>query len=174
MYLVIFLKDKRSKEVVEEARELAEKYDEKYGGCAQSTFLAVAEVTELDYDEDVFKSLVGLSGGVGDLGTGTCGAVTGAAAAISLSIDSGMEKIEKDGDKRWEIYSEIARFVEKFREKYGNIPCREVQMELYGMSFDLHDERAQEVFGEVSECEEVVSDAAGWAAEIILENRRDG
>lgn len=163
------LNEKRRKEIVERARELGEKYLEKYEGCAQATFTAVCEAVELDYSEDSFKSLIGLSGGVGGLGTGTCGAVAGGAAAISLSLDLGREKLEKDPDKRWKIYRKVSLFGKKFREKYKEIPCRKVQMELYGMSFNLLDEEAWEIFEELSKCEKVVADSAGWAAELILQ-----
>ncbi|KXA94809.1 hypothetical protein AKJ65_03335 [candidate division MSBL1 archaeon SCGC-AAA259E19] len=91
------------------------------------------------------------------------------AAAISLSSDIGKSDLEKDTDKTWEIYPKIAQFCEKFRKKYREITCRNVQMELYGMSFDLHNDKAHEKFEEIAECEKVVKDAAGWATEIIIE-----
>lgn len=43
-------------------------------------------------------------------------------------------------------------------------------MELYGMSFNLHNDKAHEKFEEIAECEKVVKDVAGWATEIIIKN----
>lgn len=159
-------------EIIEKARKLGEKYLEKYGGCAQATFAAVSDAVGLNYSEDTFKSITGLSGGVGGLGTGTCGGVTGGAAAISLSLDIGKKDLIEDPDRGWEIYRKVAEFGKKFREEYTDIPCREVQIELYGRSFDFLNEEDLERFEELSKCEKVVADAAGWATEFILDLRK--
>lgn len=117
----------KRKGTAENARKLAEEHLEKYGGCAQATFTAIAKAVGLDYSEDTFKSLVGLSGGTGDLGTGTCGAVTGAAVAISLNADIDKSDLEKDTNKAWEIYPKIAQFCERFRKKYRKVQRNHLQ-----------------------------------------------
>ena len=86
---------KRSKSLVEKASKLGLEYPAKYEGCAQATFAAIADTLNLK-GEEVFKAMVGLSGGVGDLGRGACGAMAGAAAAISLYFAPGRIEAEKN------------------------------------------------------------------------------
>lgn len=165
--------DKKDKsELMKKAKKLAKEYMGKYAGCAQSTFAAVADTLNLKGRDEVFKAIIGFSGGLGSLGGGTCGALAGAAAAISLSFNVTREELAQDKNKRKDIYLEIARLGRKFKENYGGISCVDVQENLYGKSFNLWDKEEYEEFGEVSECEDVAVDAAAWAVDIIVEAKK--
>lgn len=159
---------KRDARIIGKGRQLSRKYHEKYGGCAQAVFAAVADSINLGYDKSAFKAMVGLSGGVARFGIGTCGAVAGAAAAMSVNSEIEREELQINKDSIEKTYNSILKFGKKFMEKYKALSCRDVQMVLYGMSFNLWDESARNEFRKVSDCDEVISDATAWALNIIL------
>jgi hypothetical protein len=61
---------------------------------ATAVFTAIVDVLGLNGDE-AFKAMIGLAGGTGHLTKGTCGALAGAAAAISLSYNKSREEVER-------------------------------------------------------------------------------
>lgn len=174
--MILSSETKNEEETVREVRELGEKYYDMYGGCAQATFAAVAEALDLKYRNDNLDALIGLSGGVGALGIGSCGAVIGAAAAISLSFGVSVEEIGSNKDLKWDIYNAVKKLGDKFTNKYNGLSCREVQIDLYGTSFDLRNDKARKKFKEMKECEKVVADAAVWGTEIAtcIRNEKPG
>lgn len=159
-------------ELIEKAKRLAKEYMGKYAGCAQATFAAVADTLNLKGRDEVFKAIIGFSGGLGSIGEGSCGAIAGAAAAISLSFNVRREELVQDKNKRKDIYLEVARLGRKFSDNYKGISCVDVQQNLYGKSFNLWDKEEYEEFGNVSECGNVAVDAAAWAVEIIVEAKK--
>jgi len=155
---------------------LGQRYPARYGGCAQATFAAIADALNLK-GEEVFKALIGLSGGVGNMGRGACGAMAGAAAAISLKFGVGRNALKRNPEAILKVKDRIYELVEKvggrFLEEFGSYLCRDIQLALFGKAFNLRNPEAYMEFKQVAwpkACSrEVVAKAVGWAVEVILE-----
>ena len=155
---------------------LGRRYPARYGGCAQATFAAVADALNLK-GEDVFKALIGLSGGVGNMGRGACGAMAGAAAAISLKFGVGRNALKRNPEAilnvKDRIYELVEEVGERFLEEFGSYLCRDIQLALFGKAFNLRDPKAYMEFKQIAWPEacsrKVVAKAAGWAVDVILE-----
>ncbi|NIM45514.1 MAG: hypothetical protein GTN80_07710 [Nitrososphaeria archaeon] len=145
---------------------------EKYYGCAQTTLAAAADTLNMEAD-DVFKALIGISGGVGGMGLGECGGMCGAAAAISFRFGHNPKEFAQKPETRFKIYDLVEKVCKKFLEEYGSLICRDIQMKLFGMAFNLRDPKIYEEFTRIRSkedpCPKVTGKAAGWAVEAILE-----
>jgi hypothetical protein len=128
-------------ERIDRAVQLGYENTTRYWGCAQSTFMAVVdtlreygiELTDKESEEAIFKCLVGLSGGHGNMGSGNCGALTGAAFAISLASGVDRQKQLEDKDYRWIAFDNVAKTIgQKFLEEYGGVTCRSVTWKRFG------------------------------------------
>jgi len=163
------------RELADRADQLAREYLRKYFGCSQTVLAAVADALGLEA-EQVFKAMVGLAGGVGITGWGTCGALAGAAAAVSLYLAPDRESYEQDPEARFCVYQAAARVAERFKAHFGAVTCWEVQVGLFGRHFDLRDPEQLREFldgGFIWRCEEVVGLAARWAVEAIAEAQEE-
>ena len=162
------------RELANKAGKLAEKHTA-YAGCCPSTFFGIADALKLDGGEDAYKASIGLSGGIADMGVGACGAMAGAAMAIGLKYDLTPEKVEADKTRSGvhEVMDAVERVAQKFVDEYGSYLCRDIQMRLYGKSFDLKKPEIKAEFKKVGwpgKCsEDVVTKAAAWAVEEILD-----
>jgi hypothetical protein len=135
----------------------------------------------LGYEDDpvineVFKATVGLIGGTGNMAIGTCGAMAGAAMAISYSFGLTKEELE-DREKMSRVMHAagvVAEVGEKMQEKYGHIQCQEVQFHLWGKSYRFTNPEAMqesiELLSSDPRCKEVNGDVARWTVEKILEH----
>jgi C_GCAxxG_C_C family probable redox protein len=156
--------------MIEKARDMAEQSRERHVGCAESTFLAIANTLGLKDKDIVAPALVGMSGGIADFGTGSCGAIVGAVAAISLVYNYIPTRNDEDQPRRHELFKVIERVVQQFKDKYGDLSCRAVQMQIFGKSFDLRKkERLQEYKTMDMSKVDVISDATMWAVEAIVD-----
>ncbi|HKL10842.1 MAG TPA: C-GCAxxG-C-C family (seleno)protein, partial [Clostridia bacterium] len=107
------------KRCVEKATELGSKNYTKYTNCAQATFTAIidalreegVELTSVEAENAIFRALSGVSGGHSNLGSGNCGALTGAASAISLVSGVGRGKQIEDKDYRWIAFDNITKTI---------------------------------------------------------------
>jgi C_GCAxxG_C_C family probable redox protein len=168
-----------NKKILEEAYHRGHKYLLKFRACAPTVFAAVMDTLGYESDpliNEVWKATVGLSGGTGNMAIGTCGAMAGAAAAISYSFGFTREDIEKDSKKMLKICEVVAEVGEKMREKYGHIQCQEVQFHNWGKAYRFNNPKAALEFirmwqgaKEEFECQKVTGDLARWAVEKILE-----
>lgn len=177
--------NKSIEELISKAKQRA--LESPYHGCATSTFTALAEVLEMESRDEVFKCMIGLAGGVGHLTKGTCGALIGAAAAISLNYNkSKRDVIEAIGTPNalhpqdpyiplffQDIFEAIALVANKLQEKYGGTLCNEIQRSLYGKAFDLLNPKKHVKFVEFMQsypvnCYTVESDIVGWTMGILL------
>ena len=156
--------------LVEKARKLGLEYLPEYGGCAQTTLLAVADALGMDVPDDLFKSMLGLSGL-----TGGCGGICGATAAIGLRYGINREEFLKDSEMRDQVTEKIMQTVrivrDQMSEKYGGYLCCDIQRKLYGRSYDFIVPEEMEAFGKepvYERCPKVTEDAAGWTVEAIL------
>jgi hypothetical protein len=180
------------KRCVQKAKELAVEYQQTLVGCGHSSFAAAIdalrsegiELVTPEVEDEMFKGLIGLTGGVGNMGVGTCGAVIGAGFVISLASGIGRKELEPDKGNRWVSYYNVAEFLaRKWITKNGGLSCRETQMTSFGKALNSRlPERSKELFETAKDkgcltCEQcTIAEAAGLAVEAIWdmkENPRD-
>jgi C_GCAxxG_C_C family probable redox protein len=165
--------------VLNEAYRRGYEYMAKYSWpCAPAVFAAVMDT--LGYEDDpvineVWKSTIGFTGGTGNMAIGTCGAMDGAAAAISYSF--GLTKADANYGKMIKVIEVVAEVGRKMQEKYGHIQCQEVQFHHWGKSYRFTHAQAREEFmnwtmdkKSMAKCQEVTGDLARWSVEKILEH----
>jgi len=171
-------KSKIDREVLDEAYRRGKDYLMRYA-CAPGVFAAVMDT--LGYEDDpvvkeVFKATVGLIGGTGNMAIGTCGAMAGAAMAISYSFGFTKEDLENRENmvKVMNAASVVAEVGRKMQEKYGHIQCQEVQFHLWGKSYRFTNpevmQESMELLSSDPRCNEVNGDVARWTVEKILEH----
>ncbi len=136
--------------MVERARALGREYEARNGNCAQCTIAALQDAVEVvPKDEKLFLAGTGLSGGATSTGNANCGGFTG--SGIIFGALCGRTR-DKFGDRAaGRLAGECVReMAARYEAEYGSVLCKDVR------------ERSGK------QCPEVVSRAAGWAAEIIL------
>ncbi|MEM3726492.1 MAG: C-GCAxxG-C-C family protein [Candidatus Bathyarchaeia archaeon] len=157
-------------EIASKASKLAEEFEKKCTGCAQTTIAGIFEALGIKND-DVFKAASGLADGLGLTGNGTCGALMGGAMAISYLFGRERKDFE-DMLKPMKSYLLARKLHDQFVEKYGTCRCSELQKSLMGRTFNLLDRKEFNEaieFGMVDYCSKVVGTAAGMATIIILD-----
>ncbi len=166
------------KRVLDEAYHRGKEYTMRYA-CAPGVFAAVMDT--LGYEDnpavgEVFKAAMGLIGGTGNMAIGTCGAMAGAAMAISYSFGFTRGDLENRENmvKVMHLAGVVAEVGKKMQEKYGHIQCQEVQFHLWGKSYRFTNPEAMQEFMNQSSsdpgCQEVNGDVARWTVEKILEH----
>ncbi len=177
--LILTEAPKIDKKILDEAYKRGYEYLPRWRACAPTVFAAVMDT--LGYEDDpmvkeIWKATIGLTGGTGNMAIGTCGAMAGAAAAISYSFGFTPEDLKKDIMKMLNVNGVVAEVGKKMQEKYGNIQCQEVQFHHWGKSYRFTNVNAMLEFASMSgdknatpECQEVTGDLARWAVEKILE-----
>jgi hypothetical protein len=173
------------KRAIIKARELGTVYQGTIIGCSHCSFLAAVDALESEglslISEDIkdkfFTGLMGLTGGVGNSGIGTCGAVNGASFVVSLATNVTIEENARDNSNRWLAFYDVKHYIcDKFLGRWGAITCREIQIKNFGRAYDSRRaERSKQLFQAAKEkgCrnpyECVIATAAGWAAEAAWE-----
>jgi len=178
---------------IQRARELGAEYQKSMVGCGHSTFSASLdalreegiELVTPEIQDEIFKSVIGLTGGCGNLHEGTCGAVMGSAFAIGLATGIGRAKEENDGGTHTLLTSDQVKqgVTDKFFELYGSIICREIMLKRWGLAFcSQHPGRGKEFFALAEKCgcrtpqACVIANGAAFAVETIwdyLENKQN-
>ncbi len=164
--------------ILEEAYRRGYDYLGRWRACAPTVFAAVMDTLGYSGDHvagEVWKATIGLAGGTGNMSLGTCGAMAGAAAAISFSFGFTRDDVEKDVMKVLVVNSAVAEVGEKMREKYGGIRCVDVQFHNWGKAYILSSPKALAEFLAMSrdgkampECQRVTGDLTRWAVEKII------
>jgi len=147
--------------------------------CAPGAFAAVMDTLGYEDDpvlNDVWKATIGLTGGTGSMTIGTCGAMAGAAMAISYSFGFTKEELD-DPEKMLNVASVVAEVGKEMQDKYGHIQCQEVQFHHWGKSYRFTNPEAMQEFMSLSAdesfraaCQEVTGDLARWTVKKILEH----
>lgn len=141
------MKFTRSREdIVDKAGEFAAAHESTYGGCAESTFMAIVdalrwgglEIITPDVEDAVFPGVQLLSAGVGLSGQGTCGAVSGSVMAIGLALAAAYG----NGPRDMSTFMEGAGLAQRailgaFDERYRSQRCLDVQMKRFGKAWDF-------------------------------------
>jgi C_GCAxxG_C_C family probable redox protein len=162
----------RKEEIADKASKLAEEFERRCTGCAQTTIAGIFEALGIEND-DVFKAASGLADGLGLTGDGTCGALVGGAMVISYLF--GRERKDfKDMLKPIKSYLLVKKLHDQFVEKYGTCRCSELQKSLMGRTFNLLDRKEFKEaveFGMMNYCSKIVGTAARLATMIILDEQ---
>lgn len=162
--------EKSKEETANKASELAEEFEKKCTGCAQSTIAGVFNALGIENDA-VFKAASGLADGLGLTRDGTCGALVGGAMTISYLFGRERKDFE-DMFKPLKSYLLVKTLHDQFVEKYGTCRCYDLQESLVGRTFNLWDDKefveAME-FGMLEHCSKVVGTAAKLTTQIILD-----
>jgi C_GCAxxG_C_C family probable redox protein len=165
---------------VKEIGKKALEYD-KYSGCSQSVLLALQEAFNIGGAES-FKAATVLSGGVARMGE-TCGALLGGLMALGLVL--GREDIRDTQVYRDAMVpsADIIRTFQKylettfsFEEPLKTTICRDIQLRIYGESYDLSDPVSYTAFLDAGGhrddgCPLVCSVAAEVTAQKLIELR---
>ena len=162
--------EKSKEEIANKAFELAEAFEKKCTGCAQTTIAGIFEVLRIESD-DVFKAASGLADGLGLSGDGTCGALIGGAMVISYLFGRQRKDFE-NMLKPMKSYFLVKKLHDQFVEKYGTCRCYNLQESLMGRTFNLWDDEAfveAMEFDMIRHCSKVVGTAAKLTTKIILE-----
>lgn len=163
-----------TEEKIEEIKQRARKNFSLGYNCAECVTEAVLSLVDTGLPEDVKKLATGFGGGIGLYGD-TCGALVGAVMALGavhgrVSLPEGEDKKIVAVKSKEELYGKpgLYRIFNQvpnlFREKYGQTLCRELtkkwQSEWLCRDHALH-------------CREIITDAAGIAAGLILEDKEE-
>lgn len=160
-------------EKVEEIRQRARKNFSLGYNCAECVTEAILSLVDTGLPSEVKKLATGFGGGVGLYGD-TCGALVGAVMAVSavhgrssLPEGEGKEGLMKSKDQLYGkpgLYRLFNQLPNQFKTKYGQTLCRELAAKWR----DNWLCRDHALF-----CREIITDAAGMAAELILSDKKE-
>lgn len=172
------LDERRTNLLMNEAYRRGSEYLPRWRACAPAAFAAIMDT--LGYGDDpaileIWKSSIGLTGGTGFMTVGTCGAVAGAALAISLSFNYNKEDIE-DMNKMMSVNLAVADLGERVKKRFGGIQCQEIQFNMWGKAYRLTSFESMAEFRSMADndlgkpqCKEVVGLIARLAVEKIIQ-----
>lgn len=144
-------------------------YENSYSNCGQCTLAALNDVfPDLGIDEKIYKAAFALGGGLGQTTRGTCGALSGAAMAVSLLLGREMSHMEAVTQNCFDV---AHRIYEKFSAKFEGMRCCEVQTHIFGRYYEFRKEGELEGYlaaGGHSKCGTVVGTAASLVAELLV------
>jgi len=159
--------------------------EREFRNCCQSTLLALQEVLDLPINDDLLKAGTGFSGGIGRTGS-VCGAFIGGVMALGFLFGRDRETMTHPdegirSERREEITNRlgdlILRFRERFMEDYGSTICNDIEMKIFGRSFDsLKKEERDEkdrLGGHQDKCPVVVGKTARWVGELIMKEQEN-
>lgn len=176
-------------EAIKKARELAVRYQGELVGCGHCSFAATIdalrsvgiEIVSERLENEMFKGLVGLTGGAGNTGVGTCGALTGAGFALSLAAGVGRKELAQDKRNRWTPYWYVKKALgDPWIKRFGGLSCRQTQLKNFGRAWNSHlPEMSKALFEAANErgCRQphlcTIANAAAMAVEAIFELREN-
>ena len=159
------------KKLSDKAAELAWKYEQTHGGCAQVVLASLKE-TVGGVGDDVFQSATGLAGGVGRTGH-VCGALAGGVMALACFWGRPYDDFADPGKRRARTLDMSKRLVKKFEAQYDSADCHGIHRKIMGRAYDLSDTQEFEQFvkdgGHDDKCPSVCANAVRWILEILNE-----
>ncbi|MDO9528546.1 MAG: C-GCAxxG-C-C family protein [Syntrophales bacterium] len=158
-------------EKIEEIRQRARKNFSMGYNCGECVFESVISLVDTGLPEEVKKIATGFGGGIGLYGDSCC-AIVGAVMAVgavhgrsSLPEGEGKEAAKKGKEQLYGkpgLYRLFNQVPNRIKEKYGCTLCRDLTSEWHDnwlcREHALH-------------CREIITDAAGIAAELILSDK---
>ena len=155
--------------LVAKARDKGFQTETDYGNCIQSCLIGLREAfPDIGITEDMIRGSFGLAGGCGCSLLGTCGALSGAAFAISLFEGRPLDDLGGDYQK---THDKIQTVVRRFREEYDGITCSEVMIHNMGAVYDWQTPEGDRGYMEHNgtfHCATAVAFATGMVAEMIV------
>lgn len=150
--------------LAEQAYQRALDYQLQYGCCPQCVLASVQDVSGYVSDETI-KASHGLSGGGGLQGDGMCGALTG--GLLALGAKGGRERDKFDQDHGSDNFEDARELVERFRDAFGGLSCKDLQAQFTGRTYDLWKAEEFKVFNEArgTKCAEATAIVARWVVE---------
>ena len=122
------------KEILDRVEKRAHDIFLEYHACSQCSLLAIQEVCDLK-DDILTKASVGLSGGVGGMGS-VCGALTGSALALGIKYGRDISAFEGPADKAIEIeyaaLEPVLKLAKWFEREFKDINCFPIQKQFMG------------------------------------------
>ena len=161
---------KAKESLPKKAYRLAFKYEAERESCPQCVLAAIIETLGVG-DPATIKAIDAMAGGTALSTNGTCGALVGGLAAISSIVGRDYKSFSA-GDKKRRVFQYSKKLYDKFIEEYGSSVCKDVQMKLFGRTFNLLDPKDYDEFekagAHTDKCPSVSGNVAKWTAEIIL------
>jgi len=162
---------KSKDKLIEEAYNLAFKYEAERGSCPQCVLAALMETLNVG-DPATIKAIDAMAGGTALSTNGTCGALVGGLAAISSIVGRDYKSFSA-GERKRRVFAYSKKLYDKFIEEYGSPVCKDVHMKLFGRTFNLLDPKEYDEFekagAHVDKCPSVAGNVARWTAEIIID-----
>jgi hypothetical protein len=162
--------EKKWAELAVQAERLGFEYEKTYHGCGQCCLAAILETID-HFDNAVFEAATGLSGGLGQAGDGTCGALMAGALAIGLTYPRRRSFFDGDRANKYRTFDMIQRLRQRYLDAYGGLTCHSVHRSIAGRAYDLRDAEEGKAFEAAGahddKCTNVVARAARWTVEII-------
>lgn len=162
-----------NQEKIEEIRQRARKNFSLGYNCAECVTEAVFTLVDTGLPQEVRKLATGFGGGIGLYGD-TCGALAGAVMAVSAvhgraSVPEGEDMKDIIMKSKEQLYGKpglyriFNQIPNRIQEKYGHTLCRE-------LTKDWEEWLGRE---HALSCREIITDAAGIAAELILSDKEE-
>lgn len=136
---------------IEPVSERAMRLQERGFNCAQAAACAFTQFVPIE-ESHLYKLTEGFGGGMGDH-HGTCGAISGCIAIISMIHSNG----DPSKTTKRETYELVNRLFKRFREKTGSSICKELLGEETGI--------------ELRSCKGCVEDAVNITNDILREEK---
>jgi len=157
------------KDKIEIIKKRARKNFSKGYNCSECVFEAVFNHVETGLPRETMKVATGFGGGIGLFGD-TCGAITGAVLAVSAvygrselpDIDDATEKFKQSVDDLYGkpgLYRIFNQIPNEIHDKFGHTTCRDITSK-WKKTWLCKDHALY--------CRELITEAAGIAADIIL------
>jgi C_GCAxxG_C_C family probable redox protein len=158
-------------ELLEEVYQKAFRYEAERGSCPQCVLSALMETFNIG-DPRTIQAVDALAGGTGLSTEGTCGALVGGLLAISTLVGRSYKDFS-EGEKKRRVFQYSKKLIDRFKEEYGSIICRDIHVKLFGRSFNLLDKEDYAAFDKagahVDKCTSVSGNVARWTGEILLD-----
>ena len=166
------LSNKQKAVLLQKIEQAAAENERNATGCARVVLHTVVRHLELD-SPAVIKAATPLAGGVASTGQ-FCGALLGGIMAIGLAFAPSTVSQETTKMPGYDKSMELAGVLyDRFQSKFGTSACREIQLSMWGRSWNFRDpdERTEFLKPEYHDrCGEVAGEAARLAAKVIIEN----
>ena len=168
-------------EILDRVEQKAAAYQYEFKGCGRTLVLALQQEFDLPGGSAVLKAASFAGQGIARMGD-MCGALLGGIMGIGLA--SGPQSLEDPTYPEPEVIDEttgnprsvelVRGFYQRFVQEFGDSTCRNIQVKMFGKSYNTGIPKEREAFSQVSreKCAELVGKAARLAAETILEMPR--
>ena len=121
--------------ILDRAYQLGFDYEKTRYFCAQCVVFTLGEVFGIK-DEGILRAAYPFSGGLGSTTEGTCGALSGGAMILGYLYGRSKKEFYENISDRKALYL-TKLLCEKFIQEYGSCKCKDIQMKLFGRSFDF-------------------------------------